>query len=152
MWEWRYSCNILDHGTRRRQVVNFTPQPLYSQEKSARYLLNTRLRGPRSWSGRQESNSRHPARRYTDWVIVALSKKTIIYIVWFFFQFINLDPWFILLCDKRAIRITQTKWSTLHRIRFICQTRHEETLARRGWKEGGNARDKNQDLRLELAA
>jgi hypothetical protein len=40
-------------------VVSFTPQPLYSQGKSPWYLLDRRLGGPQSWSGRDgaEKNS-----------------------------------------------------------------------------------------------
>jgi hypothetical protein len=32
--EWRYSSTILDHDTRLKCVVSFTPLPLYSGRKS----------------------------------------------------------------------------------------------------------------------
>jgi hypothetical protein len=40
-------------------VVSFTPQPLYPQGKSSWYLLDRRLGGPQSRSGRggEEKNS-----------------------------------------------------------------------------------------------
>jgi hypothetical protein len=43
---------ILDLGTRWRWVVSFTPRPLYHQGKNPWYLLDRRLGGPQSRSGR----------------------------------------------------------------------------------------------------
>jgi len=43
---------ILNIGTRRKGVANFTLRPLYPWEKSTRYALNRRLVGPQSRSGR----------------------------------------------------------------------------------------------------
>jgi len=50
---------ILGLGSRWRWVVSFTPQPLYPQGKSPCYLMNKRLCGPLSRSGRggEEKNS-----------------------------------------------------------------------------------------------
>jgi hypothetical protein len=49
----------LDVGTRLRWVVSFTPRPLYPQGKSPLYLVDMRLGGPHSRSGRggEEKNS-----------------------------------------------------------------------------------------------
>jgi hypothetical protein len=72
MGEQRYSSSILDFGTRWRWVVSFTPRPLYSREKSPRYILGRRLGEPQSSSGcygeeknlvpRRKSNAGRPAR------------------------------------------------------------------------------------------
>jgi hypothetical protein len=52
---------ILDLGTRWRSVVSFTPQPLYPQRKSPSYLLDKRLGGSQSRSGRAgEEKHSHP--------------------------------------------------------------------------------------------
>jgi hypothetical protein len=48
--------HFLDLGTSCRWVVSFTPRPLYPQEKSPRYLLDRRLRGPQSRSGQRGEN------------------------------------------------------------------------------------------------
>jgi len=50
---------ILELGSRLRWVVSFTPRPLYTQGKSLWYLLDRRLGGPQSLSGRggEEKNS-----------------------------------------------------------------------------------------------
>jgi hypothetical protein len=50
---------FFDLGTRWRWVVNFTPQPLYTQGRSPWYPLGRRLGGPQSRSGRggEEKNS-----------------------------------------------------------------------------------------------
>jgi hypothetical protein len=50
---------ILDLGTRWRQVVNFTPRPLYPQGKSLWCPLDRRLGEPQSRSGHggKEKNS-----------------------------------------------------------------------------------------------
>jgi hypothetical protein len=45
------SPRILDLSTRQKQVVSFTPWPLYPQRKSPWYPLDRRLGGPHSWSG-----------------------------------------------------------------------------------------------------
>jgi hypothetical protein len=52
---------ILNLGTKWGWVVDFTPQPLYSQGKSPWYPLDKRQGGPQSRSGRggEEKNS-HP--------------------------------------------------------------------------------------------
>jgi hypothetical protein len=54
---------ILDLGTRWRWVVSFTPRPLYPQGKSPYNLLDRRLGGPLSRSGRdgEEKNSQPPS-------------------------------------------------------------------------------------------
>jgi hypothetical protein len=52
-WESRgISPRILDHGTRWRWVVSFTPWPLYPQGNNPWHLLGRRLGGPQSRSGR----------------------------------------------------------------------------------------------------
>jgi hypothetical protein len=53
---------ILDLGTRWRQMVSFTPRPLYPQGKSPSYPLDRRLGGPQGRSGRggEEKNSQPP--------------------------------------------------------------------------------------------
>jgi hypothetical protein len=53
---------IIDHGTRWRWVVGFTPRPLYPHGKSPWYPLDRRLGGPQSRSGRggEEKNSQPP--------------------------------------------------------------------------------------------
>jgi hypothetical protein len=48
---------IVKHETRCRWVFNFTPRPLYSQEKCPRYPFNWRLGGPQSQSGRFEKEN-----------------------------------------------------------------------------------------------
>jgi hypothetical protein len=66
MGEWRYSSNILDLGTRWRRVVSFTPRPLYPRGKSRQYLLDRRLGGSQSRSGRcGEEKNLAPARNKT---------------------------------------------------------------------------------------
>jgi hypothetical protein len=54
--------SILDLGTRCRLVARFTPRPLYPQGKSPLYLLDRRLGGNQSRSGRggEEKNSKPP--------------------------------------------------------------------------------------------
>jgi hypothetical protein len=52
MGEWRYSSTILDHGTRWRWVISFTPRLLYPWGKRPRYPLDRRLGGPQSLSVR----------------------------------------------------------------------------------------------------
>jgi hypothetical protein len=70
------ASHILDLATRWRWVVCFTPQPIYSQEKSPWYPLDRRLGGPQSRSvrGGEQKNSQplpgfelpdHPARSHT---------------------------------------------------------------------------------------
>jgi hypothetical protein len=51
----------LDLSTRWRWVVSFMPRPLYPRSKSSRFLLNRRLGGPQSRSGRvgKEKISHH---------------------------------------------------------------------------------------------
>jgi hypothetical protein len=53
------TTRILDLGTTWRWVVTFTRRSLYPQRKSPWYLLDRRLSGPQSWSGRggEEKNS-----------------------------------------------------------------------------------------------
>jgi hypothetical protein len=78
--------HFLDLGTSWRRVVNFTPRPLYPQEKNLRYPLDRRLGGPQSRSGRfgeekilDPTGTRTPdtsvvqpaARYYTDYAIPA---------------------------------------------------------------------------------
>jgi hypothetical protein len=50
---------IIDHGTRRRRVVSFTPRPLYPYEKGPWYPLDRRLGGLQTRSGHsgEEKNS-----------------------------------------------------------------------------------------------
>jgi hypothetical protein len=43
--------HLLNHGSRWRWVVSFTPRPLYLRGKSPRYPLDRRLGGPQSRSG-----------------------------------------------------------------------------------------------------
>jgi hypothetical protein len=45
---------ILDLSTSWRQVVSFTPRPLYSAENRSQYPLNRRLSGPKNPYGRRE--------------------------------------------------------------------------------------------------
>jgi hypothetical protein len=52
MGEWRHTYTILALGSRLRWVVSFTSLPLYPQENSLRYPLDTRLGGAQSRSGR----------------------------------------------------------------------------------------------------
>jgi hypothetical protein len=51
---------ILDLGTRWRWVVSFTPRPLYSHGKSPWYLLDRKLGGPQSRSGRGQKKNLQP--------------------------------------------------------------------------------------------
>jgi hypothetical protein len=52
---------ILDHGTRWRWVVSFTPWAIYPQGKDTRYPLHTSLDGPQSRSGHGgEEKTSHP--------------------------------------------------------------------------------------------
>jgi hypothetical protein len=60
MGEWRYSSTILALGSKWRWVVSFTSLPLYPQENSLRYLLDTRLGGPQSRSGRYGEEKNFP--------------------------------------------------------------------------------------------
>jgi hypothetical protein len=71
---------FLDLGTSWRWVVNFTPRPLYPRGRSPRYLLDRRLGGPQSQSGRfgeektlDANRTRTPTPRsfYTDYGIPA---------------------------------------------------------------------------------
>jgi hypothetical protein len=57
--EWMYSSTHLDIGSRWRWMVSFTSRPLYPQGKTPWYLLNRRLGGSQSRSGRggKEKNS-----------------------------------------------------------------------------------------------
>jgi hypothetical protein len=81
MRKWRYSSTIFDLGTRWRWVVSLTPQSLYPRGK----IPGTH--GIRGWVGPRaglddverrniscpcrDSNPGRPARRYTDWSILA---------------------------------------------------------------------------------
>jgi hypothetical protein len=49
--EWKYRDTILDVSTGWRWVVNFAPQPLYSQRKKSLYPYDRSLCWPLSWSG-----------------------------------------------------------------------------------------------------
>jgi hypothetical protein len=53
MGEWRYSSIILELDTSWKWVVSFTTLPLYPRGKNPRYLLERRLGGPQSGSGRR---------------------------------------------------------------------------------------------------
>jgi hypothetical protein len=48
MGEWRYSCTILDLGTRSRWVDSFMPLPLYPREKTPRTYCAGGWVGPRA--------------------------------------------------------------------------------------------------------
>jgi hypothetical protein len=50
--EWSYSSTVLDLCTRWRWVDRFTTRPLYTLRKTPRYLLDRRLGGLQSQSGR----------------------------------------------------------------------------------------------------
>jgi hypothetical protein len=51
---------IVDLGTRWREVVSFTPLPLYPQGKSPWYQFDRRLGGPQSRSGVGEEKNSQP--------------------------------------------------------------------------------------------
>jgi hypothetical protein len=51
MVEWRFSCTILDIGTRWRRVVSFAPITLYIREKRPRNPFDRRLGVPQNRSG-----------------------------------------------------------------------------------------------------
>jgi len=55
--------HMLNHGTRRRWVVNFKPRKLSPRGKSSRYSLTRGQDGPHSWSDvlQQEKKSTIPA-------------------------------------------------------------------------------------------
>jgi hypothetical protein len=55
---------ILDLGRRWKWVVSFTPRSLYSQRKSPWYLLDMRLGGFQSRSGRGGEEKNSQARKY----------------------------------------------------------------------------------------
>jgi hypothetical protein len=57
MEDWRHSFTILDVAPRWRRVINFTPRPLYPQEKSQRYPLDRRLHGPQGPCGQDKNIS-----------------------------------------------------------------------------------------------
>jgi hypothetical protein len=59
-------------------VVSFTPRPLYPRGKSPRYLLDRRLGGPQSRSGRREEEVvQTVASRYTDYAVSANIKMVL---------------------------------------------------------------------------
>jgi hypothetical protein len=55
------ALRILNHGIKCRWVVSFTPQPLYSREKSPPFPLERRKDGPQSMSGRGGEEKKIPA-------------------------------------------------------------------------------------------
>jgi hypothetical protein len=76
MGEWRHSSTILDHDTRWKRAVSFTPRQLYPSPRGKiwRYPLDKRLGGAQSRSRRcgqesRESNQGRPAHLYTNWAI-----------------------------------------------------------------------------------
>lgn len=52
---WVSGCTdpgFLEHDTNRRQMVSFTPWPIYHQGKTSRCTLDVRQRRSQNWSGR----------------------------------------------------------------------------------------------------
>jgi hypothetical protein len=82
MVDWMYSSTVLELGTSWRQVVSFTPLPIYPKGKSSLYSLDRSVGGPHIQRGRcgehvichcRESNADCPARRYVDSLLFSKS-------------------------------------------------------------------------------
>jgi hypothetical protein len=52
MWEWKYNSTSPKLGTRQKSLVSFTRLGRFTNKKKFQYLLDRRLVGPHSLSGR----------------------------------------------------------------------------------------------------